>query len=51
MAGQLAQEAEAKSLALTHFYPEIEVDDLIAAIQQKFKGKIYIAEDFQKIIL
>lgn len=51
LAGQLASEAEAGSLALNHFYPEVEGKDIRTSAGKEFRGELYLTEDLQKITL
>ncbi|MHC5064321.1 MAG: MBL fold metallo-hydrolase [Planctomycetota bacterium] len=44
-AGRAAQEAGAKTLCLTHFYPECDGHDLVAQAEAAFSGKVLMAED------
>lgn len=45
LAGELAQQAEAKRLVLTHFYPPVERVDIVAEAARAFRGPIALAND------
>ena len=45
LAGRIAAEAKAKTLVLTHFYPEVLKTDIIKQCKKTFKGKIILAKD------
>ncbi len=49
LAGKAAEQAGAKQLILTHFYPECEDVDMTAQCRQTFSGKIVAAEDLMKL--
>ncbi|MBF0529855.1 MAG: ribonuclease Z [Deltaproteobacteria bacterium] len=51
LAGKAAAEAEVKTLAMTHFYPETEGHDLVADVKKQFTGEVILAEDLMKISL
>lgn len=46
--GQMAQEARAKKVVLTHFYPECEGVDLVAQCRQNYDGEISLAQDMRE---
>jgi ribonuclease BN (tRNA processing enzyme) len=46
-AGRVAQEARARHLLLTHFYPPCDAIDVVAECRQTFAGKILKAEDLR----
>ncbi len=48
-AGKIAQEAHAKSLLLTHLYPECLKVDILERCKRYYKNNILIAKDFMKI--
>jgi ribonuclease BN (tRNA processing enzyme) len=50
-AGQMAQRAEAKRLALTHYPAEFAIDDLRAQAGQVFSGAIDVADDHDRFEL
>ncbi len=50
-AGRAARQAGAKALALTHFYPECEGQDLLGPIKEEFEGPVTLAEDLLRITL
>lgn len=45
MAGKIASKANAKTLVLTHFYPEVLKTDIKKCCRKEFDGKIILAED------
>jgi ribonuclease BN (tRNA processing enzyme) len=51
--GQIAAEAEVKSLVITHLYPELleELGDALRSIRSSFSGKIIVPRDTQIITL
>ncbi len=49
LAGQIAEEAGAKSLLLTHFYPECEPVDIAEQCKKTYSGKLLLAEDSMRI--
>lgn len=51
LAGRIAREAGVNQLALTHFYPECQGEDLIGPCRREFSGIIHLTEDFQTIFL
>lgn len=44
-AGQLAYRAGAKRLVLTHFWPEYNLKELYDQAKEKYKNKVYLAQD------
>lgn len=51
LAGRAAREAQVKALALTHFYPQCEGQDLLSPIAKEFDGPITLAEDLLRLTL
>jgi ribonuclease BN (tRNA processing enzyme) len=51
LAGRVAREAGVNQLALTHFYPECQGEDLIGPCSREYGGTINLAEDFLTILL
>ncbi len=51
LAGAAAQAAGAKTLCLTHFYPECDGHDLVAEAQESYSGNIVLAEDLMSFQL
>ena len=51
LAGQIAEEAGAKMLVLTHFYPECEEVDIAEQCRKSYSGKLILAEDCMRISL
>ncbi len=49
LAGQIAEEAGAKSLLLIHFYPECESVDIAEQCRKTYSGKLLLAEDCMRI--
>jgi ribonuclease BN (tRNA processing enzyme) len=49
LCGRIAAEAEARALALTHFYPACEGEDLIGPASKEYPGSITVAEDLMTI--
>lgn len=49
LAGEMAAQADAKMLLLTHFYPACRGKDLITPCQKHFSGKILLAEDLMRL--
>jgi ribonuclease BN (tRNA processing enzyme) len=51
--GQIAAEAEVKTLVITHLYPELleELGDALRSIRSSFSGKIIVPRDTQIITL
>jgi ribonuclease BN (tRNA processing enzyme) len=45
LAGRIAQKASARSLVLTHLYPECDEVDIVKQARKAYKGKIFPAED------
>jgi len=50
-AGKIAQESEAKRLALVHFYPRVLETDIKSQVEEHFSGRVIIAEDLLEIFL
>jgi len=50
-AGQLARDAEAKSLVLTHFYPPVQVKDAARQAGAAFGGPVAAAEDGDRFLI
>ena len=48
-AGKIAQEAKAKSLLLTHLYPECLRIDILERCRRYYKGNIIIAKDLMRL--
>jgi ribonuclease BN (tRNA processing enzyme) len=48
-AGRAAQEAGAKKVVLTHFYPECDGVDLIAQCRKYYKGEVWTAQDLMEL--
>lgn len=44
-AGALASRAQAKRLALTHFYPPVEAVDIVAEVAEQYAGPVVCATD------
>ena len=51
IAGAAAQTARAKTLCLTHFYPECEGADLAGQARQTYDGTVVLAEDLMEFDL
>ena len=51
LAGRAAREAGVRALALTHFYPETDGQDLLTQAQKEFSGPITLAEDLMVLVL
>lgn len=51
LAGTAAREAGAKALALTHFYPECDGQDLLSPVTGEFGGPVILAEDLLRLEL
>ena len=51
LAGAHAERAKARTLLLTHFYPECEGVDVIGAAQQAFQGRVLAAADLQRLAI
>lgn len=49
--GRAAREARVKALALTHFYPETDGCDLLAALRREYDGPATLAEDLMRLRL
>ena len=49
LAGKIAAKANAKTLILTHFYPEVLKTDIKKACSKEFKGNIILAKDKMRI--
>ncbi len=49
LAGDLAAKAGVRKLALTHFYPECDKEDIAAECRQTYTGPLVLAEDLMKI--
>ncbi|WP_066396503.1 MBL fold metallo-hydrolase [Neobacillus mesonae] len=47
--GQIAQEAEVKTLVLTHFLPEADGEEAFAETSSVFAGEVIVPKDLQKI--
>jgi ribonuclease BN (tRNA processing enzyme) len=45
MAGDHAERARAKTLLLTHFYPECDGVDVVAQARARFAGEVVAARD------
>ena len=45
LAGKLAQEAECKTLCLTHFYPPCDLDVMRKTVSDLYKGELVLARD------
>ncbi len=50
-AGKIAQEAGAKSLLLTHLYPECLNINIVERCKRYYKGNVMIAEDLMRITI
>src|SRR5207253_1862056 len=50
-AGDLAREAGARRLVLTHFYPPVETSDPARAAGARFKGPIAAARDGDRVVI
>jgi ribonuclease BN (tRNA processing enzyme) len=50
-AGELASEARAKQLVLTHFYPPVENSDPARAASTRYSGKVTAARDGDRFII
>lgn len=51
LAGEIAERARCRSVLLTHFYPECDQEDLVAACRTRFSGEVRVAEDGLRIPL
>ena len=51
LAGRAAREAGAKALALTHFYPETEGQNLAAGVRREYQGPLLLADDLMRVRL
>ncbi len=49
MAGQMAAEAGARQLLLTHFYPDCEDVDLAAQCRRRYDGPVLLAHDLMRL--
>lgn len=49
LCGRIAAEAEVRSLALAHFYPACEGEDLLGPAAKEYPGPITLAEDLMTI--
>jgi len=49
LAGEMAAQANVKTLLLTHFYPACRGKDLLTPCQKQFPGKILLAEDLMRL--
>ncbi len=49
LCGRIAAAAEAKALALVHFYPVCEDADLIGPCKKEYGGPVTIAEDLMTL--
>ncbi|MEW6258424.1 MAG: MBL fold metallo-hydrolase [Thermodesulfobacteriota bacterium] len=49
LAGRMATEARAKTLVLTHFYPECDGVDIAAQCRRTYAGKLLLARDLMVI--
>lgn len=50
-AGRMAQEAGARRLLLTHFYPVCDEHDLLTPCKESFSGPVVLAEDLMRLVL
>jgi ribonuclease BN (tRNA processing enzyme) len=50
-AGRIAQDAGAKELLLTHFYPNCDGSDLISPCKKEYSGPVILAEDLMRLII
>jgi ribonuclease BN (tRNA processing enzyme) len=50
-AASIAAEAGARHLILSHFYPEVDVEQARAAARARFAGRLTIAEDGLRVAL
>jgi len=48
-AGIIAQQAEAKLLLLTHFYPDCDQSDMLTPLKKQYSGPVILAEDLMRI--
>lgn len=48
LAGEMARDAGAKTLVLTHFYPECEAVDVVAEAGEVFSGRVMAANDLDR---
>lgn len=51
LAGKLAQEAECKTLCLTHFYPPCDLDVMRKTVSELYKGELVLAHDLMEFDL
>ena len=49
LAGEIATQANAKRLVLTHFYPECDMIDIEAECRKTYHGPLLLAEDLMQI--
>lgn len=49
LAGEIAAQAKAKRLVLTHFYPECDMVDIEAECRKTYQGHLILAEDLLQI--
>lgn len=51
VAGRMASRSGAKTLILTHFYPECDKTDIAKECRKTYDGQLFLAEDLMKIRL
>ncbi len=51
LAGEMASNANVKTLILTHFYPECDDADIAAQCRKTYSGKLILAEDLLQILV
>ncbi len=49
-AGRIASSAQARKLALTHFYPECDKSDLVTPCRNEYSGPIILADDLMRLV-
>jgi len=51
LAGELARDARARRLVLTHFYPPVETTDPGRVAAERFKGPVSVAKDGDRFVI
>lgn len=49
LAGKIAENADVKTLLLTHFYPQIDKTDIKTQVKKYFSGQVIIAQDLLEL--
>jgi ribonuclease BN (tRNA processing enzyme) len=51
LAGEIATQANVKTLVLTHLYPQCDLVDIAGQCRRTYRGKLILARDLQRIVV